>query len=558
MKYRTVLVASFLLAEILGCSQEQTSTAPEAPGAPAVADQRPNILLVVIDDLGFTDIGAFGSEIPTPNLDRLAFEGVRLTSLHAAANCQGTRIMMMASTGMIQGEAAFPDDLPRPAGQRSTELSRAWATIAELLQESGYRTYMAGKWDLGAYANSPINRGFDRAYALLGGSTSYLGRSMRPVTFEDDGAIFIPTEFPEGFYTTEVFTDKILEYLQSSDGESPWFAYLPFNAVHWPLGLPDDWLDRHVGRYDAGYDVLREERVARATELGVIPDALSLDRFKPVAEPWTDLSPEEQSRYARAQEIYAGVLEYVDMSVGRLVAYLEETDQLENTVIMVMSDHGGSAEAAGVTTGRLPSTANMRGLEPHEVDNRIENFGRSGSFIDHGIGFAEAATAPLRQFKATLNEGGLRAAAFVRYPEAVPAGGVSHSFTSVMDILPTFLEIAGTEHPGAGEFRGRQINDILGRSLWPHLTGQSDTVHPPTYAVGWVRGESTGAVIRGDYKIINDIELGPTQGLGMASGPWRLYNLADDPGETMDLAAELAELTAELVEEWETNWRVQE
>ncbi len=558
MKYRTVLVASFLLAGILGCSQEQTSTAPEAPGAPAVADQRPNILLVVIDDLGFTDIGAFGSEIPTPNLDRLAFEGVRLTNLHAAANCQGTRIMMMASTGMIQGEAAFPDDLPRPAGQRSTELSRAWATIAELLQESGYRTFMAGKWDLDAYANSPINRGFDRAYALLGGSTSYLGRSMRPVTFEDDGEMLEPTEFPEGFYTTEVFTDKILEYLQSSDGESPWFAYLPFNAVHWPLGLPDDWLDRHVGRYDAGYDVLREERVARATELGVIPDALSLDRFKPVAEPWTDLSPEEQSRYARAQEIYAGVLEYVDMSVGRLVAYLEETDQLENTVIMVMSDHGGSAEAAGVTTGRLPSTANMRGLEPHEVDNRIENFGRSGSFIDHGIGFAEAATAPLRQFKATLNEGGLRAAAFVRYPEAVPAGGVSHSFTSVMDILPTFLEIAGTEHPGAGEFRGRQINDILGRSLWPHLTGQSDTVHPPTYAVGWVRGESTGAVIRGDYKIINDIELGPTQGLGMASGPWRLYNLADDPGETMDLAGELAELTAELVEEWETNWRVQE
>ena len=555
MKYGTIWAALLVVAGSYGCSQDETTVSLEAPDASSDDDRRPNILLVVVDDLGFTDIGAFGSEIPTPNLDRLAFEGVRMTNLHAAANCQGTRFMLMASTGMVRAEVAFPDDLPRPEGQRSTQLSRDWATIAELLQDSGYRTYMAGKWDVGAYDHSPFNRGFDRAYALIGGSSSYLGRNMLSVTFEDDGEMFNPTEFPEDYYTTEVFTDKILEYLQSSDGESPWFAYLPFNAVHWPLNLPDDWLDRHLGRYDAGYDVLREERVARATELGVIQDGLSLERFTPVAEPWADLSPEEQSRYSRAQEVYAGVLEYVDMSVGRLVAYLEETDQLENTVIMVMSDHGGSAEGAGVTTGRLPSSANMRGLEPHEVENRIENFGRSGSFIDHGIGFGEAASAPLRQFKATLNEGGLRAAAFVRYPEAIPAGGVSHAFTTVMDILPTFLEVAGTEHPGAGEFRGRQINDILGRSLWPHLTGRTDTVHPPTYAVGWVRGSAGGAVIRGDYKIINDIELGPTQGLGMGSGPWRLYNLADDPGETVDLAAEMPELTAELVEEWETNWR---
>ena len=556
MKNRSIWAVLLVVAGGYGCSQDENTASLEATDVPSADDRRPNILLVVIDDLGFTDIGAFGSEIPTPNLDRLAFEGVRLTNLHAAANCQGTRIMMMASTGMVRGEVAFPDDLPRPDGQRSTQLSRDWATIAELLQDSGYRTYMAGKWDLGAYDHSPFHRGFERAFAIVGSSSSYLGRNMLPATFEDDGEMFNPEEFPEGYYTTEVFTDKTLEYLQSSDGESPWFAYLSFNAVHWPLNLPDDWLDRHMGRYDAGYDVLREERVARATELGVIQDGLSLERFTPVAEPWADLSPEEQSRYARAQEVYAGVLEYVDTSVGRVVAYLEETDQLENTVIMVMSDHGGSAEGAGVTTGRLPSSANMRGLEPHEVDNRIENFGRSGSFIDHGIGFGEAASAPLRQFKATLNEGGLRAAALVRYPEAIQAGGVTHEFMTVMDILPTFLEVAGTEHPGAGEFQGRQINDIFGRSIWPHLTGLTDTVHPPTYTVGWVRGGgAAGAVIRGDYKVINDIELGPTQGLGMGSGPWRLYNLADDPGETVNLAAELPDLTAELVEEWETNWR---
>lgn len=522
-------------------------------------DEQPNILWVVVDDLGFTDLGAFGSEIPTPNLDRLAFEGMRLTNLHAAANCQATRLMMMAGTSIANARVPFPEHLEIPAGQRDSELSQDWATIAELLKDAGYQTYMAGKWDLGAYEGSPINRGFDRAYALIGASTNYLGDIMHPVAFEDDGRLFEPVgEFPDGYYSTEHFTDKILEYVQSSDHASPWFAFLSFNAVHWPLQLPEDWLDRHSGRYDAGYDVLREQRVARATELGVIPDGLSLEKFEPIAELWARLSPQEQRRYSRAQEIYAGVVEYVDMSVGRLVDYLEETDQLDNTLIMVMSDHGGSAEESGVTTGRLPSLSRMR-ADPDVVDNSLGNFGRSGSWIDHGIGFAEAASAPLRQYKATLNEGGLRAASFVRYPGGIPAGGVSHTFVTVMDILPTFLEVAGTKHPGAGEFQGRQINDILGRSFLAHLKGETETVHPPSYTVGWIRGDAAGALIRGDYKIVNDLEMGPTQGPGPGSGSavgrWRLYNLAEDPGETNDLSSELPELTAELVTEWETNWR---
>ena len=548
MKYRELLIALCLVAGLFGCSRQAPDAAGDPPESTPEVEARPNILFVVVDDLGFTDLGAFGGEIPTPNLDRLAFDGVRFTNLHAAANCQATRIMFMAGTSIANGEEELPEGTPRPDGVRSSVLSRDWASMAALLGDAGYSTYMAGKWDLGPVEGYlPPGRGFDRSFALVGASGSHFPAYFRGTPFAVDGELIEPEDLPADFYSTEYFTDRILEYLGAHEGDGPWFAYLPFSAVHWPLQLPDDWLDRYAGRYDAGYDELRLARVARAEELGVVPEGASLDSYRPGAEPWADLSPEEQRKYARAQEIYAGMVEYVDMSVGRLVDYLEETGQLDNTVIMVMSDHGGSSSEAGVYPGRLPAVPDSRATE--EFDNRLENFGRVGSFIDHGRGFAEAATAPLRDYKATLSEGGLRAASFIHYPAAVPQGRISGEFLTVMDILPTFLDIAGTEHPGAGEFHGRHINDILGRSFWQHVTGQAATVHPPEYTVGWIR-QAAGALIRSDHKVVNDVPGG-----GMGTTPWRLYDIARDPGETADLAAELPELTAELVAEWEANWR---
>ena len=554
-----IVFGSLVLGALCACTPETPISFSVDPETVAATDGQPNILFVVLDDLGFTDMGAFGSEIPTPNIDRLAFEGVRLTNLHAAANCQSARIMWMASTSIANGIDSYPRDVERPAGIRGTYLSLEYATIAELLQDAGYQTFMVGKWDLGGLEHSPARRGFDRSFALLPGSADYFGNNQRPTSYEEDGRPVALDELPDDFYTTNYFTDKTLEHLQASDPDSPWFAYLSFNAPHWPLMAPDDWLDRHAGRYDDGYDVLREQRVGRASELGVVPAGLSLDSFVPVAEPWDQLSQVEQRRYSRAQEIYAAIVEHTDMNIGRVIDYLEETGQLENTVVMLMSDHGGSAAESGVSTGRLPTEENIRGLDPSEIDNSLENFGRGNSFIDHGIGFGEVASAPFRQFKATLSEGGLTAAAYVRYPSVVPAGGVSDTFLTVMDILPTFLEIGGTEHPGAGEYRGRSIHGILGRSFLPMLVGETEVVHPPTEPFGWYRGIS-GALIRGDYKIINDIELSPVAGLsGERAGlPWRLYNLATDRGETNDLALEFPDLTAELAAEWEANWRSRE
>jgi len=514
----------------------------------AVVDSRPNILFIVADDLGFTDIGAFGSEIPTPNLDELAMQGLRLNNLHTAAACQSVRTMFMTSNGVSAALETRPDQ----DNQRDNLLKLEYATIPELLQDAGYATYMTGKWDLGRDEGyTPATRGFDRSFVMLHGSSSYFAETFivgDELGFQDDGQPANVEDLPEDFYATEHYTDKMLEYLQSHEAGRPWFAYMPYTSPHWPLQLPDEWLDRHEGAYDMGYDKLREQRYTSAMAAGVLPANSSMEDFKPLAEPWDDLSDEEKARYSKAQGLYAGMVEYLDMSTGRVINYLEESGQMDNTVIVFMSDHGASSGEHGVDTGRGPRGGGP--VMPDQIDNSYDNFGKKGSFVDHGRGFGESASAPFKNLKGTIDEGGLRAAAFVHYPAAVAGGGVSSAFMSGLDLLPTFMEIAETEHPGVSNFRGREIKGILGSSAWTHLTGQADSVHSESSnTVGWIRGGG-GVLIRGDYKLINTVPPGQR-----GTTDWRLYNIVADPGEHRDLAAGQPELVAEMAMEWELNWK---
>lgn len=541
--YRLVSGACLLLVMAACTDVTQDSAADSSTETP------PNILLIVADDLGFTDIGAFGSEISTPTLDELALGGLRIANMHAGPACQQTRTMLMASTGY----ARAIENRPRlEGGQRDNLLSLDWAILPELLQEAGYATYMTGKWDLGwDDGYTPATRGFDRSFVQLGAAASFFRELfLVPFTmgYAEDGVRLEIDDLADDFYATDVYTDKMLGYLSEAEEGKPWFAFMAYTAPHWPLQLPDDdWLHKYAGRYEAGYDALREQRFARALELGVVPANSSLEDFAPQAQPWADLSAEEKRKYSRAQEIYAGMVEHLDMSIARIVDQLEENGQLENTIIVFTSDHGGSPGEHGVrSSGVIPGGGPEH---PAGRDNRLENFGRINSFVDHGRGFGEAATAPFKYLKGAVDEGGILAAGFVHYPAEVAAGGVSHSFMTMMDILPTFMEVAGTEHPGAGMFNGRQINDILGRSAWPHLTGQVDAVHGDDYSVGWSNGRN-GSLIRGDYKIINTAAPG-AQGVT----DWRLYNLADDPGEHADIAVEHPDRVAEMVAEWEADWR---
>jgi arylsulfatase len=344
----------------------------------------------------------------------------------------------------------------------------------------------------------------------------------------------------------------MLEFLESGTDQEPWFAYLPYTTPHWPLQVPEGELDRYAGQYGEGYDVLRSSRVNSANQLGVIPGGLNLDNFEPVAAPWEELSVEEQAKYSRAQEIYAAMVSNLDTNVGRLVSYLRDSGQLESTVIMFTSDHGassgefGQGPVGGVSANTPPGVGPQI---PAFIDNSFGNWGRPNSFIDHGQGFAEAATAPLKGYKGRISEGGLRAAAFIHFPDLAVSGSIDGSFMTIMDVLPTFLDIAGTVHSGPGDYKGRKIGGIAGRSAWPYLNGETDTVHLPTDSAGWVQGE-LGALIKGNYKITN-------QRVPGVDGPlsWQLYDIMSDPGETQDLASQYPELVSELLTEWETNWR---
>jgi arylsulfatase len=541
-----------LLLLLSGCAEPETAQPPtsEPPLAAVPATPpRPNILLIVADDLGFTDLGAFGSEIPTPNLDRLAFGGLRLTSFHTGPACQETRAMLMSGRGSVSAIEQRP---PRPAGERANALRPDIATLPELLRDAGYATYMSGKWDLGLTAEStPHARGFERSFALLEASSSHFAEPFWDETSyyqEDDQPV---PALPGDFYSTTYYTDKLLEYLAAHDGVRPWFGYLAYTAPHWPLQVPEDWLDRHAGRYDAGYDALREARFTASKAAGVMPKGADLKTFKPVAAPWSTLPEEHQRRYARTQEIYAAMVELMDQQIGRVIDELADSGQLDNTFIVFMSDHGASATelgVAGISDHLPPHFARL--METR--NNAYENFGRPGSFIDHGRGFGEAATAPLKHFKGTVSEGGIRAAAFAHYPPLIQRPKVDGTFMTVMDLLPTFLQLAGTRHPGNTVYNGREVQDIRGRSLVPYLSGRSVTVHGSENAAGW-HARTVGAIIKGRYKLTDQYP--PGTWIPPEERTWRLYDLVADPGETRDISKNFPDRVASLKAKWEQDWK---
>jgi arylsulfatase len=514
------------------------------------ANPKPNILLIIADDLGYTDLGSFGGEMQTPSLDALAYAGVRFTNFHTASACQQTRSMLMSGRGFKQVMQRMP---PRDDGERAHHLRVDVATLPEFLREAGYATYITGKWDLGLSAETiPVARGFDRSFTLLEASSSHFAEYFwdEKSYYQEDDQHLALADLPANFYSTRTYTDKMLEYIGENDADTPWFGMVTYTAPHWPLQVPDEWLDRYAGRYDDGYDVLRGQRVQRATERGVIPAAANPEDFSPTAEPWSSLTPELKSRYARSQEIYAAMIELMDQQIGRIVDHLVETNQFDNTLILFLSDHGASGAEIGIRDGPTSMPVHFNAIEEAR-DNSIENFGRINSFIDHGRGFAEAVTAPFRYFKGTLAEGGLRAAAFVHYPPGIDSTAINGTFMTVMDILPTFLDVAGVSNPEDTPITGRKSRPIAGRSFWPLLTGKADSVHGDESAAGWSRGPY-GALIRGRFKLVN--QLVPGTPIPESPPAWQLYDIVADPGETTDIAAANPDVLTELEELWNRDW----
>lgn len=500
------------------------------------AQQSPNIVLILADDLGFSDLASYGSEIQTPSITALAEQGISFTNYHTGANCAPSRAMLLTGVDSHRtGVPNIPEMIPPEQAAQSHYagiLGHNVVTVATLLQDAGYHTYLSGKWHLGQTPDKlPSSRGFERTVALAdSGADNWEQKPYLPIykkaNWYADGEEY---QLPDDFYSSRFLIDKTIEFIDSNraDGQ-PFFAYVPFQAVHIPVQAPQEFIDRYEGVYSDGWTALREQRRARAIELGVVPADTPMVQMASTAD-WEALGPERQAYEAKRMAVYGAMVEAMDHHIGRLVEHLKAIGQYDNTVFIFSSDNG--AEAMGEP--QQNSWSNRRALASQGYNTDYETLGLKGSFNAINPGFSSAAASPLAYYKFYVGEGGLRVPMIIAGESVAIKNQLSNASTFVTDITPTILALAGTQHPHArnkGWYGGRKIEPMIGRSLLPLVEGSAGSVYGPEEAVGFELA-GHGALFMGDYKIVFNRG---TQG----DSQWHLFNIQIDPGETHDLSAE--------------------
>jgi len=526
-------------AAALGCLLFASWVASTAQAKP------PNIVLFLADDLGFSDVAPYGSEIPTPSINELAAGGITFANYHTAASCAPTRGMLLTGVDShLNGVPNIPESIPpvqaEYANYRGT-LNHKVVTIATLLKDAGYHTYMAGKWHLGKTPDLlPSRRGFERTIAMADTGADnwdqkpYLPMYKKANWFGDGKEI----DLPEDFYSSKFFVDKTIEFIESNrtDGR-PFFSYVPFQAVHIPVQAPQEYTNKYVGKYDEGWTALRERRLASAKALGLVPSGTGMATVPSTAD-WDALTDEERKYKSKEMAVYAGMIDAMDHHIGRLVTYLKDTGQYDNTVFIFTSDNG--PEGSEALTG-LRGVYLRLWFATHDYNIDYETLGTRGSFVDIGPSFGNAAASPLAYYKFFAHEGGMRVPMIIAGSVVASAGSISNAFTYVTDLAPTILEIANVKPP-AGSYADREVHSISGKSLVPLLTGNAERAHAPDEAIGYELGGNV-ALFKGDHKIVKD--RGP-----VGDDDWHLFNFLADPGETRDLKEEMPELFAEMMEEY--------
>jgi len=500
--------------------------------APAAATElRPNIVLVVVDDWGFTDPGAFGGEIATPHIDTLARRGVRFANFHVAASCSPTRATLL--TGLEHHRAGIGnlrETTPRShQGQPGYlgSLAPGVVSVATRLRAAGYRSYISGKWNLGSEPhNLPPRHGFARS--LVQGDTGsdnfdpmqrYLPHSAT-VQWIEDGQ---PARMPAAFYSSEYFTDRMLQFLQANAGSTqPFFAVLAFQANHVPLQAPQAYLQRQEGKYLQGWEALRRQRTERAIALGLLPPGTAVGESAAVPD-WDRLGADEQRGQARRMQAYAAMAEAMDHELGRVVAHLESRGELDRTVFVFLSDNG--PEGSDYREAR-PWLATQYSMDPSRL-------GGPGTYAIPGPGWASASAGPLAGYKFYAGEGGLRVPLVVAGVPGAQAGAIHHGFTHVLDVVPTLLELAGLPPDPA----------LPGRSLLPALREPAVPLRAAEEGLGYeLSGNS--AYFQGRWKLVRNLPPG-------GDGQWHLYDLQADPGETRDLQSTQPEVFNALRQRYE-------
>lgn len=529
--------------------------------AEAAAPKRPNILLIVADDVGFSDIGCYGGEVHTPTLDALAKDGLRFTQFYNGSRCCPSRAALLTGlyahqTGL--GDMTADEHLPGYRGR----IGANCVTLAEVLKSAGYQTYISGKWHVGNMV--PTTRGFDRFYGFY---TGYTTNSWNP----NQMGLFPPGpmhSYPPGkFYATDAITDYALDFIQQGrqDPAHPWFTYLAYQAAHFPLMAPKEDIAPYVAAYEQGWDKIREARIARIKELGIVSQAATLPPRSLIPQPklaaqdgleatdnpaWDSLAADRRADLAHRMAIYAAMIDHMDRGIGRIVDDLRAHQEFDNTLIIFLSDNGACAEWAPYGFDlkmHYPAGDGTKGDghgfdgDTHipsvlHTDAALEEMGQPGSSgIGYGSGWANACNTPFRMYKHYDHEGGISAPFIVHWPAGIADKGVFRAQVGhVIDLMPTLAEIGGATYPT--EFNGNHILPMEGKSLTPAFANQP----VPREALYWEH-EGNKAVRIGDLKLV-----------ALSGHPWELYDMAQDRVELNDLAASRPDDVKKMAALWDT------
>ena len=516
----------------------------------SVFADRPNIVLVLADDLGFSDIAPYGGEVSTPNLTALAEAGIKFTNYHTAASCAPSRAMLLTGVDSHRnGVPNIPEAIPPEQGihaHYAGTLNRNVVTVATLLQDEGYHTYLAGKWHLGKEVDQlPSRRGFERTVALADtGADNWEQKPYIPIyekaNWFADGEVMT---LPDDFYSSRFLVDKTIEFIDSnSDSGSPFFAYVPLQAVHTPVQAPQEFIEKYKGVYDEGWLVLRKRRLEMAIALGIIPDDTSMVSMSST-EDWDSLSAEEKKFQSKRMAVYAAMIEAMDYHLGRLILHLREIGEYENTIFIFTSDNGSEASGSRANAGSLAKMA--QALQGYSTD--YETLGLKGSFNSIGPSFASAAASPLAYYKFYSGEGGMRVPLIIAGESISPEQSKTNAFSFVTDLTPTILELCQVNQPGE-RYGGRLVEPIIGRSLVSILDNKTEQVYSAYDTVGYELA-GNAALFQGDYKLV--LNRGP-----LGDDNWHLFNIVVDPGETSDLAISMPDKRQSMISAYERYARV--
>lgn len=500
-------------------------------GVTEKAPLRPNILVIMADDLGYSDIGCFGGEIPTPNIDRLAENGIRFTRFYNGGRCCPTRAALLTGLYAHQagvGSMVAPSDRPGYRGR----LNESCATFAEVLGREGYQTFLSGKWHVTHFDYNdpeatlhpqswPLQRGFDRFFGTLAGAGSFFA----PVSLMKDNEFIEPWD---DFYYTDAISDQAVRFIEEADSDRPFLLYVSHVAPHWPLHARQEHIDKFEGKYDMGWDLLREQRHARMIGMGLVDESWPLSPRDEGLPPWEDSPHKEWESHRMA--VYAAQVYSMDLGIGRVIEALEKKGELDNTLLIFLSDNGASPEVIQGTETRHGYFENG-GTTPEIFP------GGPDTYAAYGRAWANAGNTPYRRYKRWMHEGGIATPMIAHWPRVIEGGRVSHHVGHIIDFLPTFLETAGGTYPET--LNGNRLTPLEGISLYPVFRGKDQ---PPHRVLFW---EHLGyrAVRYGKWKLVSD------------EGDWKLYDLENDRTELSNLAAEFPERVEEMSRIWE-EWAI--